>query len=134
MVLAPHRFDLRAVGQLLHRVAVLRVVLQQDGHLEGGRLQRVPIQESVWVRTRAHMLDSGQIIIRLPVLEAVGDQLSFGQVIQPGELPAAVSAGVERCEALVAALQLQEQEEISEQNLRGTVKHSDPGTGLKANQ
>lgn len=39
-----------------------------------------------------------------PVLEAVGDQLSFGQVIEPGQLPAAVSAGVKRCEALVASL------------------------------
>lgn len=38
-------FDLRAVGQLLHRVAVLRVVLQQDGHLEGGGLQGVPEPE-----------------------------------------------------------------------------------------
>lgn len=43
---------------------------------------------------------------RVPVLEAVGDQLSFGQVIQPGELPAAVPAGVERREALIAPLQL----------------------------
>lgn len=42
----------------------------------------------------------------VPVLEAVGDQLSFGQVIQPGELPAAVPAGVERREALIAPLQL----------------------------
>lgn len=41
-----------------------------------------------------------------PVLEAVGDQLSFGQVIEPGQLPAAVSAGVKRREALVASLQL----------------------------
>lgn len=38
----PHSFDLRAVSQLLDGVAVLGVVLQQDGHLEGGGLQRVP--------------------------------------------------------------------------------------------
>ena len=30
---------MRAVGELLHRVDVLGVVLQQDGHLEGGRLR-----------------------------------------------------------------------------------------------
>lgn len=42
----------------------------------------------------------------LPVLEAVGDQLPFGQVIQPCQLPAAVSAGVKRCEALITSLQL----------------------------
>lgn len=41
-----------------------------------------------------------------PVLEAVGDQLSFGQVVEPRQLPAAVPAGVERREALVAPLQL----------------------------
>lgn len=41
-----HRFDLRAVGQLLHRVAVLCVVLQQDGHLEGGGLQGVPVNNN----------------------------------------------------------------------------------------
>lgn len=41
-----------------------------------------------------------------PVLEAVGHQLSFGQVVEPSQLPAAVSAGVERREALIAPLQL----------------------------
>lgn len=40
----------------------------------------------------------------LPVLEAVCDQLPFGQVIQPRQLPAAVSAGIERREALVTSL------------------------------
>ena len=48
----------------------------------------------------------------VPVLEAVGDQLSFGQVIEPSQLPAAVSAGVERREALVASLQLQAQRHV----------------------
>lgn len=33
-----YHLDLRAVGQLLHGVGVLRVVLQQDGHLERGCL------------------------------------------------------------------------------------------------
>lgn len=42
----------------------------------------------------------------VPVLEAVGDQLSFGQVIEPSQLPAAVPAGVKRREALVASLEL----------------------------
>lgn len=42
----------------------------------------------------------------VPVLEAVGHQLSFGQVVEPSQLPAAVSAGVERREALIAPLQL----------------------------
>lgn len=42
----------------------------------------------------------------ISVLEAVGDQLSFGQVVEPGEFAAAVSAGVEGCEPLVAPLQL----------------------------
>lgn len=37
-----HSFDLSAVSELLDGVAVLGVVLQQDGHLEGGGLQRVP--------------------------------------------------------------------------------------------
>lgn len=49
-----------------------------------------------------------------PVLEAVGDQLSFGQVIEPSQLPAAVSAGVERREALVAPLQLHTHREREE--------------------
>lgn len=47
----------------------------------------------------------------VPVLEAVGHQLSFGEVVEPGELPAAVSAGVERREALVAPLQLHRERE-----------------------
>lgn len=42
----------------------------------------------------------------VPILEAVGHQLSFGQVVEPSQLPAAVSAGVERREALIAPLQL----------------------------
>lgn len=53
----------------------------------------------------------------LPVLEAVGDQLSFGQVIEPSQLPAAVSAGVKCREALIASLQLhrnRDREESSE--------------------
>lgn len=37
-----HSFDLCAVGELLDGVTVLCVVLQQDGHLEGGCLQSVP--------------------------------------------------------------------------------------------
>lgn len=41
-----HGLDLRAVGELLDGVAVLGVVLQQDGHLEGGGLQRVPGNDS----------------------------------------------------------------------------------------
>lgn len=45
----------------------------------------------------------------LPVLEAVCDQLPFGQVIEPRQLPAAVSAGIERREALVTSLQLRTQ-------------------------
>lgn len=40
------------------------------------------------------------------VLEAVGDQFAFGQVVQPGELAAAVSAAVEGRESLVAPLKL----------------------------
>lgn len=62
-------------------------------------------------------MSAGPLKTPVPVLEAVGDQLSFGQVIQPGQLPAAVSAGVERREALIASLQLQinrEKEERSE--------------------
>lgn len=51
------------------------------------------------------------VLLQLPVLEAVGHQLSFGQVVEPGELPAAVSAGVERREALVAPLQLHRERE-----------------------
>lgn len=47
----------------------------------------------------------------LPVLEAVGDQLPFGQVIQPRQLPATVSAGVKRCEALITSLQLRTQQQ-----------------------
>lgn len=35
---ATHYFDLRAVSQLLDRVHVLRVVLQENGHLKRGRL------------------------------------------------------------------------------------------------
>lgn len=42
----------------------------------------------------------------LPVLEAVGDQLSFGKVVEPRQFPAAVSAGVKRREALITSLQL----------------------------
>lgn len=45
----------------------------------------------------------------LPVFEAVCHQLSFGQVIQPRQLAAAVSAGIKRSEALVTSLQLQRQ-------------------------
>lgn len=37
-----HRFDLCAVSELLDGVTVLCVVLQQEGHLEGGRLQSIP--------------------------------------------------------------------------------------------
>lgn len=37
-----HSFDLCTVSELLDGVTVLSVVLQQDGHLEGGGLQRVP--------------------------------------------------------------------------------------------
>lgn len=37
-----HSFDLCAVSELLDGVTVLCVVLQQDGHLEGGGLQCVP--------------------------------------------------------------------------------------------
>lgn len=59
---------------------------------------------------------------RLPVLEAVGDQLSFGQVVQPGELPAAVSAGVEGSEALVAPLQLQPEPELRPEPLTHKVQ------------
>ena len=40
------------------------------------------------------------------VLEAVGDQLALGEVVQPGQLAPAVAAGVEGGEALVAPLQL----------------------------
>lgn len=40
-----YSLDLCAVGELLDGVAVLRVVLQQDGHLEGGGLQRVPVTD-----------------------------------------------------------------------------------------
>ena len=43
---AAYSFDLCAVSQLLHSVTVLCVVLQQDGHLEGGGLQRVPVDHS----------------------------------------------------------------------------------------
>lgn len=46
------------------------------------------------------------VSLQLPVLEAVGHQLPFRQVVKPGELPATVSTGVERREALVAPLQL----------------------------
>lgn len=42
------------------------------------------------------------------VFEAVCHQLSFGQLIQPRQLPAAVTARVKSREALVAALQLDE--------------------------
>lgn len=42
MKYTPYGFDLRAVGELLDGVHVLCVVLQQDGHLEGGGLQSVP--------------------------------------------------------------------------------------------
>lgn len=49
-----------------------------------------------------------------PVLEAVGDQLSLGQVIEPRQLPAAVPAGVERGEALIASLQLNRDGENSD--------------------
>lgn len=45
----------------------------------------------------------------VPVLEAVGDQLSFGEVIEPGQLPAAVSAAVKRREALVTSHQLDQE-------------------------
>ena len=41
------------------------------------------------------------------VLEAVGDQFSFGQMVEPGELAPAVSAGIKSREPLVASLQLQ---------------------------
>jgi len=78
-------FDLSAVGQLLHRVSVLRVVLKQDRHLEGGCLQSVS------------------------VFEAVGYQFSFRQLIQPSQFPAAVTAGVKGRESLVTTLQLRRQ-------------------------
>ena len=55
------------------------------------------------------------------VLEAVGDQLSFGQVVEPGELAAAVSAGVEGCEPLVAPLQLREDSRSERWTTRGGV-------------
>lgn len=42
MRLCAYNFDLRAVSELLDGVTVLCVVLQKDGHLEGGGLQRVP--------------------------------------------------------------------------------------------
>lgn len=64
------------------------------------------------VRTSGSEPQPGQNLGDLPVLEAVGDQLSFGQVVQPGELPAAVSAGIERREALVAPLQLHTEPEL----------------------
>lgn len=41
-----YSFDLCAVGQLLDGVTVLCVVLQQDGHLEGGGLQCVPVNNN----------------------------------------------------------------------------------------
>lgn len=37
---ATHHFNLRAVGQLLNGVDVLGIELQQNRHLEGGRLKR----------------------------------------------------------------------------------------------
>lgn len=40
MCSATHYFNLGAVGQLLNSVAVLCVELQQNGHLEGGCLER----------------------------------------------------------------------------------------------
>lgn len=46
------------------------------------------------------------VSLQLPVLEAVCHQLPFGQVVEPGELPTAVSAGVESREALIASFQL----------------------------
>lgn len=42
MLVHTNSFDLRAVGELLDGVTVFRVVLQQDGHLEGRGLQCVP--------------------------------------------------------------------------------------------
>lgn len=45
-----YNFDLCAVGELLDGVTVLRVVLQQDGHLEGGGLQRVPEHNNISIQ------------------------------------------------------------------------------------
>lgn len=41
-----YSFDLCAVSELLDSVTVLCVVLQQDGHLEGGGLQCVPVNNN----------------------------------------------------------------------------------------
>ena len=38
MLVSTYNFDLRAVCQLLDRVNILCVVLQQNGHLKGGGL------------------------------------------------------------------------------------------------
>lgn len=47
LALRAHNFNLCAVGELLDGVTVLRVVLQQDCHLEGGGLQRVPKRNNI---------------------------------------------------------------------------------------
>lgn len=67
-------------------------------------IQRCPAQRPLAVVSRTEKKTA-------PVLEAVGDQLPFGQVIQPSQLPAAVSARVKRREALVASLQLHRERE-----------------------
>lgn len=58
------------------------------------------------------------VSLQLPVLEAVCHQLPFGQVVEPGELPAAVSAGVESCEALIASFQLHREKEREKVTVR----------------
>lgn len=67
----------------------------------------------------------------VPVLEAVSDQLSFGQLIEPSQLPAAVPAGVKRREALVASLQLRRETHNTVRTARLQLTSGDPpgGTG-----
>lgn len=44
--------------------------------------------------------------VDLPILEAIGDQFTFGHVVQPVQFPAWVLAAVECCEPMNTSLQL----------------------------
>ena len=65
------------------------------------------------------------------VLEAVGDQLSFGQMVEPGELSATVSAGVEGSEPLVAPFQLKGGEGGDKRRMRWRRYCEEGGSGRK---
>lgn len=75
-------FDLRGVLQLLHCKGVCVIILQQDGHLKGGRLQSVS------------------------VFEAVRDDFALGHVVEPVQFAAVVSVVIEGGETLITAFQL----------------------------